>query len=364
TLISYVMSLPQNLNLYNEILLTNDQVSSGGPDPFKVGLEQSYSDLINAKIGPMKAAIAKNFQEGWKELLKLDQYSTRAYMGLVDPKYPQNTFDSASNLYDCALAETVMDSMDFDWPEGVEDSEKWFYGSSVIASRMAQGLQIRLGQRVTAISPKLNGTTWEAVNVTISGQGTRTYDHVITTLPFGCLRTVDTSQCKFDWELQQAMRTLHYDDSVKVAIQFKSRWWEVEKNQMGGVSSTDRPTRIIVYPSYGIGGNTGASMIVSYTWAQDAMRLGSYRQGRQSVPEKQLIELILKDLSDMHGYPDSSHLQSLIVDWHLQHEGRVDLIRELILKWGLDDEFDMDLLHKQVALGQHQAIRSRREVTK
>lgn len=87
TLIPYVMSLGQNLNLYNEILLTNDQVSKAGPDPFQVGLDQPYSNLIDAKIGPMKAAIANNFQEGWKELLELDQYSTRGYMGLVDPKY-------------------------------------------------------------------------------------------------------------------------------------------------------------------------------------------------------------------------------------------------------------------------------------
>jgi monoamine oxidase len=230
-----------------------------------------------------------------------------------------------------------MDSLDFDWPGGNEQWSCVQYvhpslppvcllsdfdpsyrgGSSVIADRMANGLNIQYGQMVTAISPQLNGTNWEAVNVSIAGTATRTYDHVITTLPFSCLRTVDTSACQFDWNLQMGLRTLHYDDSVKVGIQFKYRWWETEKNQMGGVSSTDRPTRITVYPSYGIGGDTGASMIVSYTWAQDAMRLGSYRQGRQSAAEKQLVQMILKDLSDMHGYTDYSHLQSLVVDWHV-----------------------------------------------
>jgi hypothetical protein len=90
TLIPYVMSLGQNLNFFNGTVLTNNQVNNGGPDPFHVGLTQTYSDLIDAKIGQMKAQIANNFQQGWNELLKYDQYSTRGYMGLVDPMYPQN----------------------------------------------------------------------------------------------------------------------------------------------------------------------------------------------------------------------------------------------------------------------------------
>ena len=107
---------------------------------------------------------------------------------------------------------------------------------------------------------------------------------------------VDTSQCNFSWDLQSAMRSLSYDAATKVGIKFKERWWE-RMGQVGGVSNTDRPTRVVVYPSYGIGG-TDATMIVSYTWAQDALRFGAFSGNRDS--EKVLLDVILKDLADMH----------------------------------------------------------------
>ena len=169
-------------------------------------------------------------------------------------------------------------------------------GSSVIAEAMAQGLprgKIVNGKRVTAIAP----TSGHNLNVTISGERSpRTYSHVISTIPLSCLRMVDTSQCNFSWDLQSAMRSLRYDAATKVGIKFKERWWE-RMGQVGGVSNTDRPTRVVVYPSYGIGG-TDATMIVSYTWAQDALRFGAFSGNRDS--EKVLLDVILKDLADMH----------------------------------------------------------------
>ncbi|KAF8593122.1 FAD-linked reductase, partial [Ceratobasidium sp. AG-I] len=113
-------------------------------------------------------------------------------------------------------------------------------------------------------------------------------------------------------------------DSVKVGIRFSERWWEgsrVSSPQLGGVSSTDRPTRTVVYPSYGIGGDS-ATMIVSYTWAQDAFRFGSYVQGKDSPAEQELLNIIFKDLTDMHGIvdkdgnPDYTYLPSLKLDYY------------------------------------------------
>lgn len=167
---------------------------------------------------------------------------------------------------------------------------------------------IHNGRRVTAIEPVIDGDhISRSVNVTYTsnGQSTQThYDHVISTIPLGALSIVDTSKCNFDPKLQTAIRALHYDSSVKVAIQFTERWWEnpVYTNghpHKGGVSTTDQPTRTIVYPSYGIDGNRGpgASMIVSYTWAQDAMRAGSLANKGEEI----LLNRILLDLSNMHG---------------------------------------------------------------
>jgi len=50
----------------------------------------------------------------------------------------------------------------------------------------------------------------------------------------------------------------------------------------GGVSSTDRPICKAIYPSYGMNKNEGATIIVSYTWSQDAARMGSLVQGHNT----------------------------------------------------------------------------------
>jgi monoamine oxidase len=130
---------------------------------------------------------------------------------------------------------------------------------------------------------------------------------------------VDTSALEFPWELQTALRTLHYDSAIKVAVKFKTRWWEkLPQPQVGGTATTDRPTRTVVYPSYGIG-SEDATMIVSYTWAQDAMRIGAYVKGHDSASEQVLLECIKRDLADMHNIKDMSvldHVDHKIVNWY------------------------------------------------
>jgi monoamine oxidase len=183
---------------------------------------------------------------------------------------------------------------------------------------------VQQGRRLTAVAPifEANSTRATALKVTTtskSGLIDSEYAHVISTMPFGCLRMVDTSALEFPWELQTALRTLHYDSAIKVAVKFKTRWWEkLPQPQVGGASRTDRPTRTVVYPSYGIG-SEDATMIVSYTWAQDALRIGAYVKGHDSASEQMLLECIKRDLADMHDIKDMSildHVDHKIVNWY------------------------------------------------
>jgi monoamine oxidase len=194
--------------------------------------------------------------------------------------------------------------------------------SNAIIDRLTQPVQ--RGRRVTAVAPifEAKSTRATALKVTTtseSGLIDSEYAHVISTMPFGCLRMVDTSALEFQWELETALRTLHYDSAVKVAVKFKTRWWEnLPQPQVGGTSTTDRPTRTVVYPSYGIG-SEDATMIVSYTWAQDALRIGAYVKGHDSASEQVLLECIKRDLADMHDIKDMSildHIDHKIVNWY------------------------------------------------
>jgi monoamine oxidase len=106
-----------------------------------------------------------------------------------------------------------------------------------------------------------------------------------------------------------------------MGIQFSERWWEAEVKEKpwlghkGGLSTTDRPSRTIVYPSYGCDEpETGATMIASYSWAQDAARLGALARGPGSQAEKHLKNLIIEDLALVHDIP-AADLHKLVVDY-------------------------------------------------
>ena len=255
------------------------------------------------------------------------------------------TFDSASGLFDQSLAETVLDSLTFDY----QDNVSWYCvqlveksslqlqqltvlirgGTGKIADAMAErlGQTIEYGKRVTAIGiipGEISSAT--SVSVTIAGATSqRNYSHVISTMPLSCLRMVDTTECNFSWDFQTAIRTLHYDSSVKIGIRFSARWWESSDlpkgPHHGGASYADRPTRTVVYPSYGINDpESGASILVSYTWAQDAQRLGAWAQGKESDAEEIMLKAIVKDLADMHQLDYTTlwnmKLDHKVYDWY------------------------------------------------
>lgn len=176
-------------------------------------------------------------------------------------------------------------------------------GISVIAAAMAKKIpanKILNGKRVTALAPiQLHHKTVGVEVIVQDERLPRQYSHVITTTSLGALRMMDTTCCSFSWDLQSAIRSLTYDDSTKVGIKFKERWWE-KCGQIGGISRTDRPTRVVVYPSYGIHGSD-ATILVSYTWAQDASRQGSFTGSKEK--EALLVDVILRDLAEMHQIP-------------------------------------------------------------
>jgi monoamine oxidase len=82
--------------------------------------------------------------------------------------------------------------------------------------------------------------------------------------------------------------------SSKIAIEFKSRFWE-KAGQRGGKSITELPIRFTYYPSYGIGTNGPAVIIASYTWADEALTL-------ESLTQRELIQYALMNLAEIFGH--------------------------------------------------------------
>ena len=85
--------------------------------------------------------------------------------------------------------------------------------------------------------------------------------------------------------IKRAIRELNYIAATKIAIEFKSRFWE-KAGQCGGKSITDLPIRFILselWHSY----TRAAIVLASYTWADEALTW-------DSLPDRERIRYALK----------------------------------------------------------------------
>ena len=64
------------------------------------------------------------------------------------------------------------------------------------------------------------------------------FDRIITTVPFSGARYVTCNPILSDGK-RKAIRELHYDSSIQIALQFKKeRFWKTRNNIVGGSSIT------------------------------------------------------------------------------------------------------------------------------
>ncbi|CAH0057797.1 unnamed protein product [Clonostachys solani] len=310
--------------------LFNDRLYvEGEKDPYHVGVRNGGSvpdhvvdnvtDCLDKAFGPFKKALAHDFKSGWQALMTVDDFSTREYLKRggprgTEPKYDffsiqwMETQDTSTNLFDQAFSESVMDSFDFDYPQ--EEDVKWSCiegGTHLLTKAMEKSLKTRVstGKRVEAISIDRSLHQDGNMRVKCADEGMREgYSTVFNTAPLGCVGRMDLTKLDLHPSQKDAIRSLHYDDSVKVALKFSQPWWITKCGiKSGGVSSTDLPLRTCVYPSYNLhdGAHKPAVLLASYTWSQDATRMGSLLNRPGYPPsEEELVELILRNLAKLH----------------------------------------------------------------
>jgi monoamine oxidase len=156
---------------------------------------------------------------------------------------------------------------------------------------------IQLNKSVTSIS---QGE--DTMDVSVRGESSRTYSHVISTIPLPGLRTIDLSGAGLNVMQKNALRKLQYGPSIKIGVRFQSTWWTDLFGIVGGQSFTDLPIRTIVYPSYGVNsGSPSTVLIASYCWTNDAERFGALISTGKTEYIEQLKELVLRNLAEVHN---------------------------------------------------------------
>ncbi|EAQ83519.1 hypothetical protein CHGG_09923 [Chaetomium globosum CBS 148.51] len=329
----YYLKGPNTPDLFNDYFFTD------GPDPYHVStanggcvpnhVVDNVGKILEDAFGPYKKELALNFNKGFADLMKVDDFSTREYLKRggpdgTEPKYDffavqwLETQNTSTNLFDQAFSESVMDSFDFDNPQ--PGGVKWYCiegGTSLLTDAMHAGLrtQVTTGKRVEAISIERNTIEEKDGKLTIDdgnmsvkcageAEPRRGYSTVFTTTSLGCLGRMDLRSLELHPSQKDAIRSLHYDHSVKVALKFTYPWWIVDCGiTQGGVASTDLPLRTCVYPSYNTTDDPTkpAVLLASYTWAQDATRAASLVSRASPAGEDELVELILQDLARLHA---------------------------------------------------------------
>jgi len=328
----------------------SDSSTIGGLVPPKFVL-WGVSHWLGECFNPFRNLLAEDWNKGWTKLMEFDKYSARTFMMLPfdipndngegkflkKEAYPNSAINwmermnTGTGLFDMAFSEMVIDDLEFDYPNAsalkwgaaAEDNGwKWYClagGSKVFIDAMVAKIKTKVtyNRRVISIVPTKANKPLAVTTTSGQTKETTEYSYVISTIPLPALRFVNLDRCNLSYAQREGMRTLRYDSSCKVGLRFSSRWWQTLQSGgiKGGQTKTDRIVRTVVFPSYGINDeNADAVMIASYTWSQDALRIGGLCNGRDHPDEQFLIDSILGDLSALHGVTVKT-LTDELKDW-------------------------------------------------
>ncbi|AGF55737.1 monoamine oxidase [Clostridium saccharoperbutylacetonicum] len=151
------------------------------------------------------------------------------------------------------------------------------------------------------------------------------FDYVICAIPFSSLRRIEIEPL-FSTTKMQAINEMNYEIAQKIYLHLKERFWEMgnaSKKIVGGCSFTDLPLVSIHYPSDhakpvankygkwvlkpGASPEEAGVLLASYSWCQDAVRLGNEN------PELQ-IDDVMRYIEKVHGL-SPHYLDDKLIDY-------------------------------------------------
>ncbi|KAJ3536054.1 hypothetical protein NM208_g6884 [Fusarium decemcellulare] len=280
----------------------------------------------------------------------------------LGPGYNYNTIEwletatYGTGWYDQALTECVLEELDFqtdDSEPGNEDTQYWWCvdgGAQEVAKKMAKMAKqpVQYHTRAEAIKanmlkrkdPKTDPNAYMPITLRTATTDPKTnktteknreYFAIFNSTTLASLQRMDLQDAGLLWGTKQAIRALGYGASAKVGMKFKTAWWQKAPFNItqGGVSRTDLPLRVCVYPSYNIEKNEGnkfdankpAVLLCSYTWGQDAQRIGSLCSPDTPKNEEELKKVMLHDLALLHANKECPYeeLLKILKDQYVEH---------------------------------------------
>jgi monoamine oxidase len=145
------------------------------------------------------------------------------------------------------------------------------------------------------------------------------FNRVVLAAPFSSLCHVkipplnndDTGRRKL-----QAIRSLHYENATKIAIEFDKRFWDFDKIK-GGRSITDLPIRWVHYPTPAqyIENDPRAVLLASYTWGEESLRWSALSEETRLQFAYQNIRELHVDAFENEYYSDTKMIAGMSYSW-------------------------------------------------
>ena len=252
----------------------------------------------------------------------------------------------------------ILETVNFDHDEKIDEHNRggWWCiegGSQEMARNMFNKIEDKQSNRVF-FHKKVTKMEYlyhtedpddhEKIAVHVAGENKyREYDAVFNSAPLGSMQRMDLRGLYLNWGTKQAIRSLGYGASCKAAIRFKEMWWMTKFGiKQGGVSKTDLPIRMCVYPSYNIHDNEAdpndpekaprnmpGVLLCSYSWSMEAQRLGTLINRDSPKGEDELKALLLDNLAKLHAneewpYEKLHPLISELYDGHYAYDWYTD----------------------------------------
>ena len=124
---------------------------------------------------------------------------------------------------------------------------------------------------------------------------TASYDYALISAPFSVVRTWRLPYA-LPTTIRNAINNLNHQNACKVALEYKTRFWEKYANPIaGGCSTTSDIPGIgaICYPSYNINGSGPATILASY----DPVGNG----WQASWTDEEHVQYVLDAMTEIHG---------------------------------------------------------------
>ncbi|MDR0528972.1 MAG: flavin monoamine oxidase family protein [Zoogloeaceae bacterium] len=159
-------------------------------------------------------------------------------------------------------------------------------GMDMIAQAFAKQLKgiIRFNAKVTSIQQSTQGVTVSYEDIASPGTILReAADYCVCTIPLSVLSQIPMN---VNARLTKAIRSVPYDSSVKIGLQFKRRFWEEDEHIYGGISYTNTPISTIGYPACDYGKPGKGVLLGAYIWGPNAYEFTSM------LPEQRVMKAL------------------------------------------------------------------------